>query len=296
MNSRQLGAFRAIVQTGTVSAAAVALHISQPAASRLLAHLEQQLDFLLFDRVLGRLRLTPEGHAFLREVDQHFLGLDVLRLAASRIALHGPGSIRAIAIPSVASSVLPDVMAQIIRIHPATAIVVDSETTDKIVARVAAAYDVGFTTATVTTDSAVSVRVLVSRPWAAVFPVGHHLSRRSEISLSELSDEPLVGFSPGMSLHSQLAQEFARVGIQPDFKISAQTIESICAMVASGIGSAVIHPYANRVAQRHGLKPVVLSDSTPLDLVTVTPVSQAESSLVSECIALARKHYAEEID
>jgi len=55
MNLRQIEAFRAIIDTGTVSRAAERLSISQPAVTKLLQHLESTIGFALFDRGRGRL-------------------------------------------------------------------------------------------------------------------------------------------------------------------------------------------------------------------------------------------------
>ena len=64
------------------------------------------------------MQLTPEGAAFLEEVEQHFIGLGNLRAAAHRIALHGPGSLRTVGIPSVTSGALPRAVTQLLADHP----------------------------------------------------------------------------------------------------------------------------------------------------------------------------------
>ena len=61
LNPRQIEAFRAVMQTGTVTAAADVLHTTQPSVSRLLAQLAYETRLKLFDHHHGRLRPTPEG-------------------------------------------------------------------------------------------------------------------------------------------------------------------------------------------------------------------------------------------
>jgi LysR family nitrogen assimilation transcriptional regulator len=65
MDLKHVRAFVAVAELGTVSKAAVRLHTTQPALSRLIIDLEGQLGFALFDRVARRLRLTAEGEQFL---------------------------------------------------------------------------------------------------------------------------------------------------------------------------------------------------------------------------------------
>ena len=58
MRLRHVELFQAVLQTGSLTAAAELLHISQPAASKILQHAEQQLGFALFSRVRGKLLPT----------------------------------------------------------------------------------------------------------------------------------------------------------------------------------------------------------------------------------------------
>ena len=75
MRLRHIEIFQAIRQTGSVSAAAQLLHVSQPAVTKVLQHAELQLGFPLFLRVRGKLQPTPEALALEREVEQRvFVG------------------------------------------------------------------------------------------------------------------------------------------------------------------------------------------------------------------------------
>jgi DNA-binding transcriptional LysR family regulator len=65
---RTLRYFLAVAEAGTVSAAAESLHVTQPALSRQLRQLERPLGVSLFDRALGRLRLSAAGRALLPSV------------------------------------------------------------------------------------------------------------------------------------------------------------------------------------------------------------------------------------
>jgi len=73
---RQLQAFHAIVESGTVTGAAEALGISLPGISNLLAQLERQTGLPLFERVHGSLVQTPEAAMLFREIDTVVRGLD----------------------------------------------------------------------------------------------------------------------------------------------------------------------------------------------------------------------------
>jgi DNA-binding transcriptional LysR family regulator len=83
MNLRQLEVFRAVIETGSVTRAADRLHVTQPAASKMLAQFERELGFLAFTRVRKRLTPTPEATAVYREVERTFASIDYLERFAS---------------------------------------------------------------------------------------------------------------------------------------------------------------------------------------------------------------------
>ena len=290
MNARQIEAFRAVARAGTVTAAAQTMHISQPAVSRLLAHLEMQLSLELFSRAQGRLRLTPEGAALLKEVERHFSGLESIRLAAHRIAEHGPGSLRIVGFPSMTSELLPRAIAELLIRHPDTAMTLDTHTTDQIAASIESGhYDVGFTAGAVSRGRALDTRIIMSRPWLCAFPASHRLAQRAQISLSDLADEALVGFSPGMSLRAQTDQMFATSGLTSRYALYAQTIESMCALVAAGCGAAIIHPYAKHVARMHGLSAPTINDGANLELTVVAPIAPLRARFIDEFINIVER-------
>ena len=76
MRYRQLEAFRAVMRAGSVTQAAEMLNVSQPAVSRLIACLEQDVGFPLFRRRRGRLQPTPEADFLLGEVERAIANLD----------------------------------------------------------------------------------------------------------------------------------------------------------------------------------------------------------------------------
>ena len=84
MRLRHIEVFNAVMHTGSVSAAARLINISQPAVSRTLQHAELQLGFALFQRSKGRLTPTSEALALLPHMEKLFGQLEeVQRLADS---------------------------------------------------------------------------------------------------------------------------------------------------------------------------------------------------------------------
>jgi len=76
MNLRQIEVFAEVMRTGSITAAAEALHVSQPSVSKTIAYTEQKLGTKLFLRVGGKIVPTPEAIALYQETEQVMLALE----------------------------------------------------------------------------------------------------------------------------------------------------------------------------------------------------------------------------
>jgi hypothetical protein len=108
INLRALRGFHAIVSTGSVTEAARRMGLSQPAVSRLLAQLEQQIGFELFFRDHGRLVPTQDGLLLYEEVDLSLGSVERVFSLIRDIADYRVGQLKVVAPPSFSEGVLPD--------------------------------------------------------------------------------------------------------------------------------------------------------------------------------------------
>src|SRR5262245_31811929 len=104
LKPRQVEAFRSVMMTGGITAAAEAMNVTQPAVSRLIRDLEAAVRVPLFERQGTRLVPTPEASQLFREVERLYLGLDQIAQAADDIRQHKNIVLR---IASVTSLVRP---------------------------------------------------------------------------------------------------------------------------------------------------------------------------------------------
>lgn len=112
MRLRHIEVFNAVMLTGSVSAAARLINVTQPAVSRTLKHAELQLGFGLFERVGGRLVPTSEAQALFPLVDKLFSDLDdVRRLAANLRASTQSQALRILTVLAMSQSVFPKAVA-----------------------------------------------------------------------------------------------------------------------------------------------------------------------------------------
>ncbi|TAK88604.1 MAG: LysR family transcriptional regulator [Betaproteobacteria bacterium] len=104
---RHIEVFEAVMKTGSVSAAATLINVSQPAVTKTLQHAESQLGFKLFRRIKGRLYPTPEATVLYREVGKVSSAIETVRTLARNLKSGDQGHIRIAATPVLAQEVVP---------------------------------------------------------------------------------------------------------------------------------------------------------------------------------------------
>lgn len=253
MNLRQLEIFRAVVLGGSASRGADLLRISQPAVSRALADLEASLGFLLFERVRGQLRPTPEGRLFFAEVERSFTGLDQLRISAARIRDFGSGALRVASLAALAPDVLPKVVASFGGRHPDTAITLQVASSARVRELVVSGgFDLG-----VAADE-VDLSSLEHRPFpdlaaVCVISAGHALARHRVVRPGHLDGLAFVALAPEDRARQRLEAVLAEHGARPRVVVKTPHSATVCALALEGVGVGLANPAATAGFLERGL-------------------------------------------
>lgn len=125
IQTRQIEAFRAVMLTGAMTAAAETMHITQPAVSRLIRDLEAEIRIRLFERGGKLLVPTAEAKAFFAEVERSFIGLAQIHAIADDIRMGRVGSLRLAMLPAMAAGFAPRFVAKFCRARPSLSVVID---------------------------------------------------------------------------------------------------------------------------------------------------------------------------
>src|SRR5690606_1070516 len=177
MYFKQVKAFREVMLSGSMTAAAEALHTSQPNISRLIAQLERLNGFALFERIGSRLIPTDEGTAFFNEVARAFIGLRNLEHSARHIIQLGTGRIRIVAVPSLSLALLPRVLQRFRERHEQVAISLHSSESMSVARWVASQFcDYGLVSFFGEETPSVLARLNGDLPAVCIFPRGRLLA------------------------------------------------------------------------------------------------------------------------
>lgn len=241
---KQIEYFRAVMETGTVSAAAALLNVSQPNVSRMIQYMEMRLGITLFERHKGRLQPTPEAAALFKEVQSLHLHLESLQDAIRRIVNGEAGRFRVGSSPSLGRHVIPGVVAALRREMPALTLRLDILSVSQVVEYLV--FGEGDCACTI---FPIDHPLIVTDEFArgsliCVVPKGHRLAaRRLPVTARELAEEPLVGFE-SHTPHGRIVDDFFRqAGLAPAFTSTVRFAESACALAEQGVGIALVDEF-----------------------------------------------------
>jgi len=253
MDVRLLEAFRAVVDHRSVTSAAVAMGVTQPAVSAQIARLEQELGFSLFDRSNGRMKPTAEGVLFYAEASKALTGIDRLAKAAEQIRTAQMGRLVIASHPSAAISLLPGLVSAFIAERPGVLVRLLSRNSD-VISRLlpTESYDIGI--AEMPIDET-SVRITRYRMrCVAILPTTHPLSGRKTLTTELLSGQPMVAPSHTLQTSVRVRKAFAEAGADWSPVAEAEFFASVCGLVASGAGWSIVDPLSARTFEHLGYK------------------------------------------
>lgn len=254
MELRHLRYFVSVAEESVVRRAAALLHIAQPALSRQIQQLEQEIGVALFRREKRRIKLTPAGAAFLARA-RAILSDAEHAVAAAKAADRGEvGDLSIGFVESAAFGMLPDAVKRFRRQLPGVNVALwELVTNQQLRALHERKIDVGFLRTPID-DSSIATRTVAREPLIAALPVVHRLARRSRIALSQLAGEPfiLIPRTVGPNFFDQLVGACRRAGFGPKVAQEAVQMGTIVNLVAIGLGVALV-PASLKNLRRSGV-------------------------------------------
>ena len=244
MELRHLRYFLAVGEALNFRKAAAQLRLAQPALSRQVQDLEDELGVDLFRRSPRGVTLTAEGKLFLNEAREVLKHADesVERARALARGEYGELHIGYSAIPT--AEILPAVLAAFRRAVPRVKVLLHDLSMDKIAAGLlnatlelaVMAYATGQRT------PGIEFEVLRTYPWCVALTAAHPFSRLKSVSLEKLATEPLIGLrrKDYSEYYRVLERVFASISAKPRIAVECDSVSSLIMEVEAGRGIAVV--------------------------------------------------------
>ena len=262
MRLRQIEVFHAIYTTGSISAAARKLHVTQPAVSKVLHHTQAQLGLTLFELVRGRLVATEQAHALYREVGEIHDRLAALDKAVGHLRQLAGGLLRVAAVPSLGQHVLPAAVTALRRAHPQLGVDVQTVHHDEVLRRLlerdcelAIVYDPA-------PQPRLQIQTLTRGELMVLARPGELGPAGAAVALEQLQSRPMVGLASSGPLGDLFNAAVDRAGLVLESAVTSQTYAIGAALTAQGAGPCVVDEFTARglagpSLDRHPLQPAL---------------------------------------
>jgi len=251
VNFKQIETFRAVMLSGSMTAAAAKLHTSQPNVSRVIAQLEGEIGYPLFDRLPGRVLATRGGEALFKEVERAFVGLESLSEAARAIREVGAGTLRVAAAPSISLTTVPTAVRMFHEQYPSVRLVVESNQSSTIANWVATRHcDLGFVDY-VSDKPGVEASVIHSERAVCIVPSTHRLARKKRIVAQDLLGERFISLLSGSPSRGAVDAAFPADG--RILALETTFASTLCVMVSEGLGVSLVSPIVENAMNVRGV-------------------------------------------
>jgi len=269
MELRHLRYFVAVAEELHFGRASARVHVAQPAVSRQIRALEEEIGLSLFERDRRRVVLTAAGAAFLEEARSLLQHVDRAVITAHRAARGELGSLRIGYVPAVVHTGLPEIVRAFRKRFSRVEVrLQEMNPAMQVDALLAERIDVGFVRGPIDEPTLAS-KTVFKEPMVAVLPSGHQLGSHKILGLAMLAKEPFVfqARSRGPGAHDHILAICRRAGFSPQI-VQEGSYTDLLSLVASGAGVAIV-PTSLRAIRRAGVlfRPLRERPMTQLDMV-----------------------------
>lgn len=240
MELNQLEYFKTLAHINHFTQAAQAISVSQPALSRSIAKLENELGVPLFTRVGKTIRLTQYGQIFLIHVERALQEISNGRQALSNLSEPDQGVVNLSFLHSLGSYLIPSLLSNFRKQYPKIQFRLNQNNSALLTNQlIDGETDLCLCSTLMTTESLGWV-FLCAEELFVVVASKHHLATRKSIRLEEIVHEPLITFKPMYGLRILADQFFEASSIRPQIAFEGDEIVTVAGLVDANLGIVLI--------------------------------------------------------
>lgn len=256
MELYQLRYFAKVAETEHMTRAARELNLSEPALSRAIRQLEEELGTKLFERRGRSIALTESGGVLLARASDVLRHVEDLRLEVRGVhQKHQPVRLAARA----ASSLLPELLRRFHAAYPEYAVSIVQNDNQMIRNQ---EYDL-MIGGTIIQPPKYSSVVLLDDPFRVWLPKDHPLAGQEQIRMRQLNGQPMVGLAPNRFISAMVSQVLAELDVQVIHRVYSDDPLMIRNLVELGMGFAVMPVFTLREIDKSSLCELPIADPFP---------------------------------
>jgi DNA-binding transcriptional LysR family regulator len=253
LNPVHLRTLQAIARSGSFSRAGETLHLSQPAVSHHVRHLEREIGVPLLIRRGRRASPTEAGAILLDHAGRAFEVLDEASEAIQRLRGRVAGRVSVGTGATASIYLLPAVLRRLRARHPQLELVVVTGNAGEIASAVSRGeLDIGVVTLPVPVGRPLAVSLFYVDRLVAIAPPGRRWRRRAPMTAAELAREPMILYERGGTIRRVVDDWFRRGRATPRVVMELGNAEATKKLVGAGLGLSVVSEVAARPEARAG--------------------------------------------
>ncbi|MEN9420435.1 MAG: HTH-type transcriptional activator CmpR [Pseudomonadota bacterium] len=240
---RQLRLFLALAETGSVTGAARALHVTQPTASMQLREVAEAVGVPLYEVVARRMHLTDAGVELARTARTMVAEWEAFSQKVDAMKGLTRGLLK-VSVVSTAKYFMPRLLGQFCERHPEIDISLEVLNRDGVVARLRENRDDLYIMSMPPAELELEDRVFMPNPIVAIAAADHPLARRRRLVLNDLREQPFILRERGSGTRMAVDAHFRRARFVPRVRLELGSNEAIREAVAGRLGLAVLSRHA----------------------------------------------------
>jgi DNA-binding transcriptional LysR family regulator len=262
INFVTLALIASVVRAGSISAGAKTMNLALAAASKRIADFESYVGVAIFSRLPQGVELTDAGRAIFHNILSILENVEQLHRNIEEVGAGGRSHVRIWVSPAAIGEGIPEELSSFLTTHKDVTVELEERDSSEIIKAVREnRADIGIFVDAMNSNG-LETRVYCEEELVVIVPANHPLAKSNDTTLAEALTYDFVGLQSGTPLAARVDYESSRLGRTPNFKIQVRGVETLCRMVAAGLGLGIVpEAAAKRYLDRMGLRSVSINEA-----------------------------------
>ena len=240
---RQLRLFMALAETGSVSAAARMVHVTQPTASMGLKEITDAIGVPLYEVVARKIHLTQMGHELAKTARAISGEWEAFEQQVDGVKGLTRGKLK-VAVVSTAKYFIPRILGTFCAKYPQIDIALEILNRDGVVSRLEENLDDLYIMSQPPVHLDIEDEVFMPNPLVLVASKAHPLANKKNLEIALLKGDKFIFREKGSGTRMTADAHFKRLKFKPDVRLELGSNEAIKQAVIGGLGVAVLSQYS----------------------------------------------------
>lgn len=240
MDFTSLVYFKTVAKYENMSRASEQLHISQPALSKSISLLEENLGVVLFDRYGRSIKLNRYGRFFLERIELILREYERTKEDLQSMVAPGHGEVSLGFMHTLGLEVIPLLMTDVKKLFPNMKFLLTQSNSSVLMKKLDSGELDLCLISSLETNSDVVWEKLWDEELFLIVPHNHLLSNKDIVKVEDFAHLPFISIKKGNSLRQSVDQLFSNKGFKLNIAFEGEEIHTVAGLVESGLGVSLI--------------------------------------------------------